>query len=203
LQHRFGYADYPLEIPLSGPFRLSSGEGGQILKNWLWEGWFPLFPWLGLSLVGVDLGRARLEQGENGAGPPPLAFGLFFWVLGIALWLSYPGALLTRDGYSELFYPPVPGYLLTALGLVFFLFRFADSLRGRGVVWPLEILGRSSLLIYILHLALIQYALIPFLAPQNLATFLLIYLGLALFLLLAAASVGRLKAKIQDPPFLL
>src|SRR4030095_1756200 len=131
LQDRFGYADYPLEIPLAGKLDLSQVAWSRIIKNWLWEGWFPLFPWLGFSFAGAYLGQRRLEQEESSSGRLLLALGLFFWVLGIGLWLSYPGKLLIRDGYSELFYPPGPGYLLTALGAIFLLFYYVDPIKRK------------------------------------------------------------------------
>jgi len=203
LQNRFGYADYPLEFVLGDPMDLSKATFLRIFRNWMWEGWFPLFPWLGFSLAGAHFAKTRLEEGDRASERRPLALGLFFWILGVALWRSYPGKLLIRDGYSELFYPPGPGYLLTALGVIFLLFHYAPLVEEKKVFRPFELLGRSSLLFYILHLILIQYAVRPFFAGQDLFSFLLIYSSLTLLLILIAFAVDRLKARFQSPPFLL
>ncbi len=50
---------YNLEI--YDPFASDNLVGILILRQFLIEGWFPIFPWLGLAFVGAILGSYRLN----------------------------------------------------------------------------------------------------------------------------------------------
>lgn len=60
LQMLFGYSEIPLRIPIT-----SVGSGIfippilSIIRQWTIEGWFPIFPWIGLSLLGTQFGMIR------------------------------------------------------------------------------------------------------------------------------------------------
>jgi hypothetical protein len=63
--------------------------------------------------------------------------------------------LLIRNGYSELFYPPVTGFVLTSVGVIILLFYIIDLNNSLSIYTPFSILGRWSLQIYVIHLVLI------------------------------------------------
>src|SRR5208337_2164849 len=60
LQLVFGYPPLPLQLPLADAV---SGHAGFFLPtlagHWFIGGWFPVFPWLGVALLGAELGTIR------------------------------------------------------------------------------------------------------------------------------------------------
>jgi uncharacterized membrane protein len=163
LQNLFGYTDYPTEFYLGewGVQAVRVRNQTRILSHWVVDGWFPLFPWLGFSLLGVNLGETRwggeLPQPARRRLVFPLGVGVL--ALGGVTWRLYPGSLLVRDGYSELFYPPTPGYVLTAIGVILLLLALVDWRPTLIAYGPLRALGEAALLMYVLHLALIEYVI--------------------------------------------
>lgn len=58
LQKLLGYTDIPIDIPIFPEKERSIdliAEIPTIFKHWLIDGWFPLFPWLSFSFIGVIL----------------------------------------------------------------------------------------------------------------------------------------------------
>lgn len=112
--------------------------------------------------------------------------------------------LLTRDGYSEMFYPPTIGYCLVAIGLILLLFVLVDRSNKLSLYKPLEILGQCSLFMYLLHYIIIEKILSK-IVPQELlpiGQFLLVYLVFMTILTLAAWGISGLKQKWQKPPYI-
>ena len=69
-------------------------------------------------------------------------------------WIFYLLNESLFDGYSDLFYPPTLGYILTACGLIVIVFAGVDWRPSLVVYRPLRVLGEAPLLMYVLHLAL-------------------------------------------------
>ncbi len=185
LQSILGYTSYPTELTLLGQPTIVVLDQTGILNHWIVDGWFPLFPWLGFSLLGVNLAELRWAQttsNENKADNNTLVLGALLLALGSAAWLIYPGSLLVRAGYSELFYPPTPGYIITACGVAMILLNLVDRSQSAVVYRPLSVYGKSSLFMYTIHLALIEYVFAPLLPGEELQTFILVYTGLALLM---------------------
>jgi uncharacterized membrane protein len=148
------------------------------------DGWFPVFPWLGFALLGVVL------AGVVGAGPGiwPIA-ALVLIGLGAPLWYCFPGPMAVRCGYSELFYPATVGFLATAAGVVSLLVvRMAPLPEGR-LVRVLGVLGRRSLLFYVVHLFAIRRLGDAFGHDLPLGPFLVLCTDLLLGLLLLGLSL--------------
>lgn len=203
LQKILGYSDYPTEFYLSGsPFVMVKNQTN-ILNHWLVDGWFPIFPWLGFSLLGVNL--ANLRRGNKSISTftkrTNFLIGISIIVFGSIIWLFYPKSLLTREGYSELFYPPSLGYIISAIGAIVTLFSIVDW-KPFILYKPLQTLGESALFMYILHLALIKYIIAPEWPKEGLQTFLLIYISLLFFLIVIAYGLGILKTKWKGRPFI-
>lgn len=170
LQYTLGYAAYPEE---PGIFALQSFDelaAVPVWKQFLVDGWFPVFPWLGVSLLGAWIGRWRLDHTTPSAERVLLFAGTLMLVAGALLWSYFNPQLysnegyvesayspnlyhflLTRDGYSELFYPPTLYYLLLFLGFILILLVVMRRFQSLKILWPLSVYGRSSLLVYILH----------------------------------------------------
>ncbi|MBI5789685.1 MAG: DUF1624 domain-containing protein [Candidatus Schekmanbacteria bacterium] len=191
LQRVLGYTDYPSEFDLSGEISIAVTNQTGILNHWLIDGWFPVFPWLGFALLGANLAAWR----EVFSAKRFLVYSLTLLSGGIIIWQAFPGAMLTRDGYSELFYPPTLGFSLTALAVIFLLFYIVDKTKELSLYKPFRMLGQSSLLVYVLHLIIINFLIEPFWPETNLTTFFTIYLALSLFLTLIAFGVNLRRQK--------
>jgi uncharacterized membrane protein len=160
-------------------------------RRLLVDGWFPMFPWLGVALFGGALGRLN-----------PLAESRRQWLLpvggalvalgGLGWWLS-PPAIVTRMGYSELFYPPSPQYLALALGAVLLVLSLFDALERRFSLSWLVVLGRSSLMLYVIHVALIAFVLDEWFQGQTMPAFLALYGVMAVGLWSLAWATQRFR----------
>jgi len=204
LQKLLGYTNYPTEIYLWGEPTVVVENQTNVFNHWIVDGWFPIFPWLGFSLLGVVLAKLRWRDSSavSFGKSTALLIGICILAVGIIIWWFYPGRLLIREGYSELFYPPTIGYVMTAIGVVVILFFVVDSSRNF-VIWkPLETLGQSSLFIYILHLTLVEYVITPICSEQSLLVFLAVYCILVFFLALLAYELKILKRKWTGRPFI-
>ncbi|HEY6077602.1 MAG TPA: heparan-alpha-glucosaminide N-acetyltransferase domain-containing protein [Polyangiaceae bacterium] len=144
-----------------------------VWRRLLVDGWFPLFPWLGVALLGAAIGRLNPLAEPRRRWLAPLG-GSLVLAGGVAWWLA-PPTLVTRSGYSELFYPPSPQYLALALGAVLLGLSLLDWLVRRYALTWLVVLGRSSLLLYVSHVVLIAFVLDEWFAAQSLPAFLALY----------------------------
>ncbi|MCF7973306.1 MAG: heparan-alpha-glucosaminide N-acetyltransferase domain-containing protein, partial [Phycisphaerae bacterium] len=153
LQLAIGYGAYPLEPLFDGTYTVSPEETTGVLQHWFIDGWFPLVPWFGFALAGGALGAYQSDKMEDVLpkfGSIEIVGVTMIGVGGIA-WFLYPGAMYSREGFSELFYPPVPGFLLAATGftiVLLYLARFTQSWAGYS---PLRALGEASLFMYVIH----------------------------------------------------
>lgn len=160
-------------------------------RRLLVDGWFPVFPWLGVALLGSAAGRCEpLAEGRRHLLAP---LGAALALCGLVGWWLAPPLLVTRAGYSELFYPPSPQYLASALGAVLLALALFDALQRRWSLSWLVLLGRSSLLLYVSHVALIALVLDEWFQGQTLPAFLGLYglMALSLSCLAWAAERGR------------
>jgi len=162
-------------------------------RRLLVDGWFPVFPWLGVALLGGVAGRFKL-LGEHARGwLAPV--GATLAATGAAGWLAQPPTLVTRAGYSELFYPPSPQYLAIALGTVLLMLALFDQLERRFRLTWLVVLGRASLVLYVGHVALIAFVLDDWFEGQTLPAFLGLYGALALSALAVAWLLQRYRLR--------
>jgi len=113
---------------------------------------------------------------------------------GVAAWYL-PPELYTRQGYTELFYPASTAYVLIASGAVLVIFRLA------GWAWfqkcrPLIQLGRCSLAMYLVHLAIIHLLVRPMVDEVDLAGFVAVYVLLLLGLIGLALAIDAFKQRV-------
>ncbi|MES1183543.1 MAG: heparan-alpha-glucosaminide N-acetyltransferase domain-containing protein [Myxococcales bacterium] len=164
-------------------------------RRLLVDGWFPVFPWLGLALLGGVVGR--LEPLADARRPWLVPLGGALVTVGALAWWWAPPALVTRDGYSELFYPPSPQYLAVAFGAVLLMLALFDKLERRFSLSWLVVLGRSSLLLYVAHVALIAFVLDEWFEGQTLPAFLALYGVMALSLWSVAWLTQRYRRPVK------
>jgi uncharacterized membrane protein len=204
LQNILRYTDYPAEYSLWGEPTAFVANPTSIFNHWVIDGWFPIFPWLGFSFLGVNLALLRWKSNSNSFKKNiTLWLGISLLILGIVIWVFHPTSLSTRDGYSELFYPPTLAYIIAAVGIIVVLFWSVDRSVSVILYRPLQALGESALFMYMLHLAIIEYILIPLWPRQSFQAFLLIYIGLAFFLILIAVGLKALKTTWKDRPYVI
>lgn len=122
------------------------------------DGWFPVFPWTGFTILGYLICKNRLALSKF--SNYMLLSGSTF-IIGFSLLYSF--ALVNsnpiRDGYTEIFYPVTIPFLFYVIGLFFVitsLFNF--NLRAFSLF---SLLGKLSLPIYFIHIFLIKFY-IPF-----------------------------------------
>lgn len=206
LQKILGYTEYVNLISLWGepiePVLVKTQTG--VFNHWIVDGWFPLFPWLGFSFLGVKLATRRWKHGtfntfQQGS---VLLWGLGILTFGSAIWYFCPGNLLTRGESIELFYPPSLGYIITTIGLILTLFFILDWKRSLFIYKPLKVLGESPLFMYVIHIPLIEYVISPIWSKQNSQTFLFIYVGFLIFLILLAYGLRILKSNWKHRPYI-
>jgi uncharacterized membrane protein len=127
----------------------------ETLKRLFLDGWFPIFPWLSVSLIGYIsfANRSFFEEKKQ-----------FLFFFGIICLLLFPFSFLfgtapqaIRDGYVELFYPVKQWYYLYLIG-IFSLIVWSFSLKVESMKMIRRI-GSYSLSIYLFHTLYIQYIL--------------------------------------------
>ena len=200
----FGYSGLPLQVPLMPVFAGSAlPPATDVLRQLLIEGWFPLFPWLAVALLGAHAGTFRWQEksirsfaDRNLAllGGGTLAIGAVFWYL-------MPGPALTPYGYVELFYPPTMEFLLFITGLILCLFIAADWLvTTRRLFEPLQILGQCSLVIYVVQTLIIELLIRPLQLQVELPLYLAGSLIFIAAMIMLACMIRSLR--LRHPPFI-
>jgi Predicted membrane protein len=206
MQHLFGYAEKlsePLLSGTTGRALSSNSERTGPLHHLFIDGWFPLVPWLAIMWVGALVAQRFLASTADGGYRKVRNLGLVLVSIGIPVWIYSPGAHYLRDGYSELFYPPTPGFLLTALGfncIVIWTVRFPHA---AALSAPLRFLGESALFIYIIQCALIVFLINPYFVRCSLVLFTLINFVTLAFLVITAFGLRQLKQRWAQRPLII
>jgi uncharacterized membrane protein len=199
LQKVFGYRETISYVLLSDPDALSKILAGQVWRYWLCDGLFPIFPWVGFTFLGGVIASLRWPRNsmdrKKFCTRDVALSGLGIFLIGAVLWTIWPGPLLIRDNFSEMFYPPTWGYLITSCGLILFLLCITDKIRSKRPLHFLGVFGKSSMLMYILHWLVLLKILIrlPFCVNCSLGAFIIIYIVLSLFLIGIAFVMIRVR----------
>lgn len=173
-----------------------------IAHQYFVDGWFPLFPWLGFIWLGAALQRSLQAQTEGFRSPydnrllMPLEWMLFAAVSLIcsaAYWSLTFKLPEPRLGYSELFYAPTAGFCFTAISVfVVTLLIVQLILRWRFIRFllaPFGSLGQQSMWIYVVHLVVIEYVMVPYFTTANLFQFWFNALTLWVFCVILARAL--------------
>jgi uncharacterized membrane protein len=169
----------------------------ELAQGWLIDGWFPVFPWLGVAFAGYIAGEFRRTY-PSFCNRKVLVLALCSLAAGIWWWHAEPIERFAREGYPDLFYPPTLAFFCIAAGVLLLLFFIIDGNPQRRIYTPFKLYGKCSLLMYALHSILISEFFVP-LGQQGIkfafAKFYLIYLGLTAILLCVAIGLSKLKPK--------
>lgn len=200
-QNIFGYIKSPVE-PTVKDFVESGFEGAVVWKQFLIDGWFPLFPWLGVSLLGMFVGKIRCIYPIEKANGIFSITGLISLINGVVLWIITNPTLLEREGYSELFYPPTLMFFFAFIGGLLVLLGTVYKVRDNKLLNVFSVYGRSSLLMYILHTAFNVYIFNVFFNAYALPMFALLFFCHAIVLWVISYFVQKTK-KGKKLPFIL
>jgi len=199
LQNLLTYSEDPAEFTLGEPWGVRSitPEHPTSLANaFLVDGWFPIFPWISFAMVGAMIAEVRTRHQFFALSSKfPIGSALLLIVAGGVLWAMFPGNQYLRDGYSELFYPPTPGFVIASIGLVSLLLQIVKAFPAQLLLAPLRILGESAMLAYIMHLAAIRFLINP--AFQENGVTQLVFWKLNLILVLGLIATGILVRIIK------
>jgi uncharacterized membrane protein len=209
LQALFGYNDVPLEVYFDD---LWTPSVGRILQSWFIDGWFPIFPWLGYAFIGALFFRTLFAEGVGtshhfitlGAVLTVIGFVLLFAPIPFIRNIADGTILVTRSGYSEIFYPPTFAYIFTSIGIVV----LSSTLLRRMPLNPthsvLGFFGRHSMMVYILHQVLGSLVLLPIIesyGEESISSGLLFTLvNVVILLLIGAICYGIELLKHRHPP---
>ena len=139
----------------------NAGLHGGLPRLALFEGHFPVFPWLGVFCAGLWAGRMLRKDKWRAIYVAGIALAMG----GAALWLAYGGghSFMIRGRWYRAFallphfYPPLPPIMLILTGaslLALVTFRWIDGRRPFGDGNPLACLGRTSLSMIVIHIML-------------------------------------------------
>ena len=202
LQELFSYRHSPDSFMLASGITFAEVvDQTQFVRGWLIDGWFPLFPWLGVAFAGYLVGEVRISH-SSFANVKVMLTGLSSLLLGSFWWLVQPVERFMRGGYPDLFYPPTLAFFLVAAGVTLLLFYLVDCTKASLVYSPFKLYGKCSLLMYILHTIVIGKYFWPQSqdgAALELGAFLQTYLLFMMGLLLVAWLINQLKPKELHP----
>ena len=177
------------EIPLGRFF--SENSLFLFLHHVFIDGWFPVFPWTGFTILGYLICKNRITLSKY--SNYMLLSGITF-IFGFSLLYNIELVNLNpiRDGYTEIFYPVSIAFLFYVFGLFFvitLLFNF--NLRGFRLV---SLLGKFSLPIYFIHIFLIKFYIPFFLqSPDHFNKFIFLS-GISTLYLIIFAFVFLIKS---------
>lgn len=124
-------------------------------------------------------------------------------IIGAIILTINPGPLFTREGYSEIFYPPSLAFISLSIGVILMVFYIVDKNSSFDVYKPFQLLGESSLFIYITHIAIINLVMVNIFEPMNGIEFTLLQFALVLVMMGIAYGLRIFRSKNYKLPYLL
>lgn len=178
-----------------------------ILKGWLYDGWFPVFPWLAWAVVGTIIAHYRNISGSL-ANRKAVIIGLISAIGGfmaLAFFLT-KNTLFDRvksiENYDELFYPATPYFFVWCIGIILLLFALVDTIQKNRYLHCFVIFGQSSLFVYIFHTIIVANVVTCFFdADRDLMVGWAVSILLVIISFAAAFGIYLLKKKRQSKNF--
>jgi uncharacterized membrane protein len=166
----------------------------QIWKRFLFDGWFPVFPWLAFAIAGNVIAERTSSIIDN-----KILFAItsgFVILCGTILFVKLTPIQIERDDYLELFYPPNTYFILLAIGVLIFeiIFLYRINNTTNKIILIFCELGKKSLFVYILHCAVISF-FISKTGPLNPLEFLFVCTMFIAFCMLMVLLVNFFRKK--------
>ena len=163
-------------------------------KRFLFDGWFPVFPWLAFAVTGNVVAERTNSIIDNKSFYSITS--AFVIVCGMLLFIKLTPTQLERDDYLELFYPPNSFFIVSVIGLLIFSIVLSYKINKTSNKFILTFceLGKKSLFVYILHSAVISFY-ISERGPYNTQQFSFVCLLFVIFCLFMVLLIKFLQKK--------
>ncbi len=159
---------------------------------------YPVIPWLGITGLGILLGRRAIRRPDDLSGKALVAAGIllagFVILRGIGGFGNFHPPQVGWIGFLNVTkYPPSLTFVLLTLSVNALLLGLLSRWGGQGLVW-LAVFGRSPFFFYVLHLYL--YGLMGWIVPAGVSQVAMLGFWLAGLVLLFPLCrwYGRFKA---------
>ncbi len=183
---------YPYRFELSDPHHFNIADS---LKRWLFDGWFPILPWILTGWVGAYFAKFKLIEKT--------------WIKwsGLALFIGGAGLIYyqplnpAREGYLEIFYPVTFKFLFFSWGLItllLFVISTEKDLISKNNL--LCVIGRNSLFAYILHCVFIAFVIGKIEIENTVSNMLLTWLSLTVVIFMLCYAREKFIPKSAELP---
>jgi uncharacterized membrane protein len=166
------------------------------------DGWFPIFPWICLPIIGTLIIKYQPIYQSNKLYV--YMFSLFALLVSIYGLITASSIVPLRNGYVELFYPA--SYLIFILvcsgALLFFTSTFHNQTSNTFINY-FSMIGKYSLFIYIIHIAIIHFVLDVFFNSLDASSFavVMVIFTVSLYVIIAMLELTKARHIIQRLPF--
>ena len=166
------------------------------------DGWFPIFPWICLPIIGTLIIKYQPIYQSNKLYV--YMFSLFALLVSIYGLITASSIVPLRNGYVELFYPA--SYLIFILvcsgALLFFTNTFHNKTSNTFINY-FSMIGKYSLFIYIIHIAIIHFVLDVYFNSLDASSFavVMVIFTVSLYVIIAMLELTKARHIIQRLPF--
>ena len=178
------------------------------IHRWFIDGWFPLFPFFGFSLLGTFWGKIRNSYQLKIREDHKLfyIFSVTLFCVGLLL-LQFETEIAFRGNFSGILFPPGLGYIFFILGVLAIWARVLEIRANSILLWPIRLLGESSLLFYIFTVVIMKKIIEPIREKNsgefNFSEYLATGVGILVFFLITSLFLRYFKRRMKNPPVLL
>ena len=172
------------------------------IRNMFVDGWFPIFPWICLPLIGTLI--VKYQHFFQSYKLYTYVFSLIIFFVSIYGLSTSSTIVPLRNGYVELFYPA--SFLIFMLvcsgALLFFTSTFSYKISNL-LISIFSMIGKYSLFIYILHIAMIHFVLDVYFNSLDASSFaiVMVIFTVSLYVMIAILEFTKAKQFIQKLPF--
>ncbi len=172
------------------------------IRNMFVDGWFPIFPWICLPLIGTLI--VKYQHFFQSYKLYTYVFSLITFFVSIYGLGTSSTIVPFRNGYVELFYPA--SFLIFMLvcsgALLFFTCTFSYRI-SNPLISFFSMIGKYSLFIYILHIAIIHFVLDVYFNSLDASSFaiVMVIFTVSLYVMIAILEFTKAKQFIQKLPF--
>lgn len=172
------------------------------VRNMFVDGWFPIFPWICLPIIGTLI--VKYQHFFQSYKLYTYIFSLITFFVSIYGLSTSSSNVPFRSGYVELFYPASYWifFLVCSCSLLFFTSTFLNKTSNRFLNY-FSMIGKYSLFIYIIHIAIIHFVLEVYFNSLNASSFSIVMLifTISLYVIIAMLELSKAKQIIQRLPF--
>jgi uncharacterized protein len=126
-------------------------DWNEVLVNFFYNGWFPIFPWLFFMLIGV---LSKADQLHNRMRNWP-GFLIGLAICALSIYSLKNGDLFLPEMAVELFYPASFMFILYATSFLYLFWFLQPMIAKLKETFFLAEFGRYSLFYYLLHLTIL------------------------------------------------